>query len=150
MSTIPLFDLAASAVGQRTPGSDSYQKASDRLDRLANRLIEAAIQHFQQVRDLEDAYGAEGESGSRDACVYLRHLYEECVMEAEHVLSRVGRLEKMGHRFSEIERLRDLHGSTSAMLRVTLDDIAEAEAEVRQGKVRTAQELRNELHGQLR
>ena len=47
---------------------------------------------------------------SRDPCVYLRHLYEERVMEAEHVLSRVVRLEKMGHRFSEIERLRDLHG----------------------------------------
>jgi hypothetical protein len=150
MSTLPLFDLAASAVGERMPGSAPHQKAQERLDRLANRLISAAIHRFQEVADLEEAYGAGGEPVSRDACVYLRHLYEECVMEAEHVLSRVARLEKMGHHFSEAEQLRDLHGRTSAMLNATLEDIAEGEAQVRQGKVRTSQELRNELHGQLR
>ena len=150
MSTLPLFDLAASAVGERAPGSASHQKAKERLDRLAARLIAAAVARFHEVQDLEEAYGAEGEPASRDACVYLRHLYEECVMEAEHVLSRVGRLEKLGHHFSEIEQLRDLHGHTAAMLSATLDDICEAEAQVRAGKVRTSQELRNELHSQLR
>ena len=79
----------------------------------------------------------------------MRNLYEECAREAERVLLRIDRLEREGHKIKDSNALRDWYGRTMARLSVTLDDIARSLEDVKQGRVFSLAEVRNDLFARL-
>src|SRR5665213_1592144 len=129
MTALSLFDLTALAAQSQEPSSASARETSARLVKVAESMVASAIEEFQRVRALDETFAPSKEGAvedliDRETAVVLRSMYEECAREAERVLVRVRRIERLGNKIQDAQLLRDWHGRTLAMLSISLDEIA--------------------------
>jgi hypothetical protein len=141
MSALPLFDsVLLSATGQnRAPST------IDRVARFSEQLVRSTLTDLVEIQSLDNGLAQpEGDFDAQSA-VLLRGMYEQWTRDADAVLERVGKVERMGIAVSAAEDLRDAQGRLLAMLQVSLDDIETGRRQFRQGRIWTREELRGEL-----
>jgi hypothetical protein len=155
MSALSLFDLAILRVRNTDPDTARGRDASNHLSRIAESTVASLIGQFEQVQYLDEAFAtledeeAEEDAFDSDLAIVMRNMYEECAREAERVLLRVDRLERDGRKIKDSGTLRDCYGRTMARLSVTLDAIARSLEDVKQGRVFSLGEVRNDLYARL-
>jgi hypothetical protein len=142
MSAIPLFDYVMLSDRTRTVGSGGDAP----LTHLAASLVDSSLHQFAQAHDLDQAICREAGAGFNEkTAVFVRLMFEDCVNDAEQVLERIEKVERLGHRVEGAERLRDEVGRVRAMLSVSPEAITGAKEQVRRGGTHPASELRHEL-----
>jgi hypothetical protein len=153
MSALPLLDYALSSAV--AAGGVQDRQAQARLTQFAESLVRSVLDDLDRVELFERAVRPADDHDDneprfdRDAAVLVRFSYEECMKHAEQVLQRVNRLESRGHQIQGADTLRDAHGRLSAMLSVSLDQVALAQEQAKRGEVHPATELRHELRDRL-
>jgi hypothetical protein len=160
MSTLSLFDLTILRARLADPKTVSGNAAINQMMRVAENLVASLNSRFEQVEALDEALvEAMGKSADEDLeedafdaemSLVFRSMYEECAREAERVLLRVDRLERNGRKVKDSNALRNWYGRTMARLSITLDAIAHSMDDVRQGRVFSLAEVRNDLFARLR
>lgn len=141
MSALPLFDsVFLSATGQnRAPST------IDRVTLFSEQLVRSSLTDLAEIQSLDNGLAQpEGDFDSQSA-VLLRGMYEQWTRDADAVLERIGKVERMGIAVAAAEELRDAQGRLLAMLQVGLDDIENGRRQFRQGRIWTREELRGEL-----
>src|SRR5205823_1148312 len=121
MTTLSLFDLATLAVQNQEPQSPSAHEATARLMKVAESMVRSAIDQFEKVQDLDDAFATSTEESSEEVfdtetAIVFRSMYEECARDAERVLGRIDRLQRQGRKVTGTEALRTFYHRTMAML----------------------------------
>ena len=139
MSALPLFDsILLRAAGKATAG--------DRVARFAGQLVRSAMNELADIESLDRGLAQpDGEGFDPQTAVLLRGMYEEWARDADAVLERVAKLERMGIPVTGAEELRDAQGRLRAMLRVSIEDVEGGRRQFRQGRVWTREEIRGEL-----
>ena len=143
MSAIPLFDYVF--IADDTARKHRSRSTEAALDQVAASLVQTMLHHFAQARALDGSLGHNGAEFSERLAVFVRLMYEDCLKDARQVIERVEKVERLGHRVQGADQLRDEIGCVTAMLSISLADIANAKQQVEQGKTTPASELRDEL-----
>ena len=135
MVALPLLDMVI-ASGQ-TP---------QRSARVAAQLARAALGELEEIENLEDGLSPEDPAEfDRQTAAILRGLYERWAMEAELLLERIERLQRMGQAIADAEALRRAHGRTRARLSISLDDMEQGLRDAVEGRTVPLEEVRREL-----
>jgi len=79
------------------------------------------------------------------SAILLHGMYEQWTRDADAVIERVGKVERMGIIVPSASSLRDAQGRLRAMLQVTLDDVQRGRRQFRQGRVWSREEIRGQL-----
>jgi DNA-binding transcriptional regulator YbjK len=154
MTALSLFDVTALAVQSQEPESASAREATARWMKVAESMVASAIEEFEKIRALDEVFApltddADEDVFDRETAIVLRGMYEENACEAERILARVQRVERLGNTVKNSEVLRQWHRRTRAMLSISLDEIARSLQDVKQGRVISGTQVRNELHARL-
>ena len=143
MSGLSIFDvLLHSASGASAPTTSD----AARMAQLADQLVESSLNDYQELERL-DRFLAPREPAQWDLQVaaLLRGMYEQWSREAESVLDRLTQVSRLGGKVDKGGELRDRHGRVRAMLSIGLNEIAEGQQQLIDGRCRTLQEVRREL-----
>ena len=144
MTAFPLFDSILLAA--TTPDAGRAAPVPPQLALLAEQLIRSALTDVAEIEALDAALAPQDpDAFDAQAAVLLRGMYEQWTRDADAVLERVAKVQRMGLTVSGVQQLRDVHGRLLAMLQVALEDIAEGRRQFRQGPTWTGQEVRHEL-----
>jgi hypothetical protein len=141
MTAFPLFDSILLGASR---DADQAAPVAPKLALLAEQLVRSALTDVAEIEAL-DAALADGDSFDPHAAVLLRGMYEQWTRDADAVLERVAKVQRMGVTVNGVQQLRDAHGRLLAMLQVSLDAIAQGRRQFRQGPTWTNQEIRREL-----
>jgi len=143
MSALPLFDsIFMTAAGDAPPNPC----AIDRLARFSQQLVQSALTDLTEIESLDSGLAPpDADAFDTHAALLLRGMYEQWTRDADAVLERVAKVERMGITVPAAQQLRDAQGRLLAMLQVTLDDIQRGRRQFRQGRTWTREEIRGEL-----
>jgi hypothetical protein len=86
----------------------------------------------------------------RKSAGLIRQMYEKWVADAESLLSRVSEVENRFGRIVEANELSYAVGKTMAMLSISLDEMEAGCRDIVEGRLHSAEEVRRELHLQVR
>src|SRR5258706_3749981 len=143
MSALPLFDSVLLAA---TGDASAKASAIGRLARFSEQLAQSAMTDLAEIESLDAGMAStDDDAFDAQAAVLLRGMYEQWTRDADAVLERIAKVERMGIAVSTAPKLRDAQGRLLAMLQVTLDDVQRGRRQFRQGRVWTREEIRGEL-----
>lgn len=143
MSALPLFDSVL-----LTAAGDAPAKASaiDRLAHFSEQLVRSAMTDLAEIESIDSGLAQpDRDAFDPQSAVLLRGMYEQWTRDADAVLERVAKVERMGIAVTPAQDLRDAQGRLLAMLQVTLDDVQRGRRQIRQGRIWTREEIRGEL-----
>ena len=144
MTAFPLFDSIFQAASRDANGSAT--RIPSRLTVLAEQLIRSALTDLAEIESFDAALApSDADSFDEQSAVLLRGMYEQWTRDADAVLERVAKVQRMGLTINGIQELRDAHGRLLAMLQISLDDIARGRRQFRQGPTWTKEQIRREL-----
>ena len=150
MSILPLVDLAISRLPS-APAQPNDSCAVEALSAWVARAVASAVQEVETLRCIDnDLRKRGGQAADRAAAELLRGAFEVWAEQATAILNRCDRIRRRGGSVPGNEELDDQHGRVMAMLQVSLDDLDEADAQLRRGEGRTTEEIRNELRAKAR
>lgn len=143
MSALPLFDSVLLNAAASVPATPS---ATDRLAHFAHQLVQSSISDLADIESFDNALARpDAEDFDPQSAILLRGMYEQWTRDADAVLERVAKVERMGIPVASAQPLRDAQGRLLAMLQVSLDDIQQGRRQFRQGRSWTREEIRAEL-----
>jgi hypothetical protein len=144
MTAFPLFDSIFQAASREANGSAA--QIPSRLAALAEQLVRSALTDLSEIEAFDVAL-APSDDGAFDeqSAVLLRGMYEQWTRDADAVLERIAKVQRMGLAVNGIAELRDAHGRLLAMLQISLDDITRGRRQFRQGPTWTKEQIRSEL-----
>ena len=144
MSGLSLFDVLMHSAADGLPTSATSDTA--RMAQLADQLVESSLNDHQELERLDHFLAPnDPEQWDLQVAALLRGMYEQWAREAEGVLERVSQVKRMGGTVQRATELRDGHGRVRAMLSVALTEIAEGRQQLKDGRCRSAEEVRREL-----
>ena len=145
MSGLPLFDVLISSSADATEDSVS-RGLGERMGQLADQLIESCLNDCQELDRLDRLLAPrEPEHWDMRVAALIRGMYEQWAQEVESVLERITLVKRLGGSVGRVQELCDQHGRVRAMLSISLQDIAEGQKQIKEGRCRSLQEVRREL-----
>ncbi len=111
---------------------------------MAARLIRWSLDEYGHIRSVDEMPPHPTDPAERQMFVLMRRAYADWASDAEAVLARVASL-KDGAPIEGRTALEDAVGRTRAMLSVSLEDLDQAEEQIRNGQTVTLEEVRREL-----
>jgi len=144
MSGLSIFDVLMQSPADGVSTSTSSDAV--RMAQLADQLVESILNDYKELERL-DRFLAPTDAGRWDLHVaaLLRGMYEQWAREAEGVLDRVAQVIRLGAKVEKAADLQDRHGRVRAMLSVGLQEIAEGQQQLKDGRCRSLEEVRREL-----
>jgi hypothetical protein len=143
MSALPLFDSVLLAATGNAPATGPVK---DRVAYFCAQLVRSALTDLAEIESLDKGLApSDGDPFDPQSAVLLRGMYEQWTRDADAVLERVAKVERMGVAVAAAEELRDAQGRLLAMIQVTLDDVEKGRRLFRQGRTWTREEIRGEL-----
>ena len=145
MSGLSLLDVLLYSAANGAGGSTAAD-GPKRIEQVAQQLVDCTQHDYQELNKLDEFLTPDdSDSGQIELSAILRAMYDEWSRQAEAVLDKVSIITGTGVVLQRIEELRDAHGRTRAMLSVSLNDIAEARRQAREGRTYKLEEVRREL-----
>jgi hypothetical protein len=143
MSAIPLFDfiMTEAARAARAGGSMDHNK----VQTVTEQLIISALNERSVISAMDIALAGDALESGWTTAVLIRGMYEQWAREAEAVLDRAARVKENGIELARYDELRDAHGRTRAMLKVSLEEIEHRRKTFAQGPVHTREDVRRQL-----
>jgi hypothetical protein len=141
MSALPLFDSVFLTATAQQPAPSTL----DRVARFSEQLVRSSLTDLAEIEALDSGLAQPDGAFDAQSAVLLRGMYEQWTRDADAVLERVAKVERMGIKVPAAGDLRDAQGRLLAMLQVSLDEIQQGQRQFRQRRIWTREELRGEL-----
>jgi hypothetical protein len=135
MVALPLLDFAIS-----TP------ERIDAARTISGHFIESILADLGWIKKIDATLIPSTRAAlERPVVALVRGLYEDWARQAEGLLDRVERLQARSQPIDGYEALRDAHGSTRAMLSISLEAMEQARRDLIEGRTVPAEEVRRGL-----
>lgn len=129
-----------------TPILDTLDDQPEVAAELASKLIEGLLAEAATLESLDaQMYPRDPDAAARQRSRLVFDAWHRWIADAEGLIRRVASLEQRGTRLSRLEELRRGIALARSTVKITLERVERARAQVQQGETIGGEEVRREL-----